>query len=301
MFKKDVIEKNKFERYQDPTGEFSNKQLKWGEWYLRHKLLLQKIGTTILVVWCVVTIGYGFGYLGYYLVVGYSQDQAMYNNQVFEFQNYEVLQALYKPQDLQVRQIQTFESAPDVFDFSAQVINPNERWIAYIDYKYKYTSGETGSIKTVILPGEIRPVIYFGASMNGFPSRAELIFENISWKKVDNHYIKDVKKFVEQRKKFEFDNFKFTRAGKASGMLSNMLEFDLVNVSAFSYWSPEFVVELLDNQIVGYFYILEEKFKSGETRHVDIRSLVGNLNVSDIKIYPIIDLFDPSQYVQPGE
>ena len=66
---------DKFSRYVDPTGEFSNRELKLSVFYLKHKLLLQKIGKNVLIVWCVVSVGYSFGYWVYYFSFGYFEDQ----------------------------------------------------------------------------------------------------------------------------------------------------------------------------------------------------------------------------------
>ena len=292
---------DKLSLYQDPTGEFSNRSLKLGEWYLSHKVLLQKIGMTILIVWCVITMGIGISYFGYYLVFGYTNDSQMYAQQTLEFQNYENLQVAYKPQDLQVRRVQVFESATDKYDMSAQVVNPNERWVAYVDYKYKYGGGETDIRTEMLLPGEARPIVYFGVESPNYPSKAELVFGHISWKKINAHYVKDVKAFIDQRKIFEMSNFDFTKASRSTGASTNIIEFDITNASSYGYWDLEFIVELIDGPTVGYLYILEDQFRAGDTRHIDVRSTVDNLNVSDIKVHPVVDVFDLEKFMAPGK
>lgn len=291
---------DKLSQYIDPTGEFTNRELKFGEWYVGHKLLLQKIAKIVLSIWCIVTLGYSVSYIMYYVGVGYSADEAMYVKQTLEFENYKDLQVLYKPQDLQVKKTQVFAGAPGRYDFAAQVLNANKRWIAYISYRYQYSGGETEERQTVILPGEQRPVVFFGAESEVWPGEASLIMDTV-WKKVSAHAIKDVESFVSERKIFTADNFKFTSARQANDVDSNVVEFDLTNTSPYSYWSPEFVIELYDGGVVGYLYAVEEKFRAGDMKHVDVRSLADNLEVSDIKVYSVIDIFSRSQYMQPGE
>jgi hypothetical protein len=294
--------KTKFERYEDPTGEFSNRSLKLAEWYLRHKILLKKIGVTTLVLWSVVTLGYSVGYFGYYMAVGYSQDQLMYARQTIEFQDYTVLQPLYKPQEIQIKKVSVFNSAKNKYDFVAKAFNPNERWVAYINFHFVYRGGQTVESRAVLLPGEERPLIFFGEELDYSPGGAELVFVNVEWKNVNKHTINDVQSFVQARKRFEFDNFEFIRADRTEGIFASRVKFDLYNNSAYSFWQPEFFVELLsDKKVVGYLYFVEDKFRNGDERNVDIISMFDSTSITNIKIHSITNVFSLSEYMDPGQ
>lgn len=288
---------DKFEQYQDPTGEFSNRSLKLGEWYLRNKAMLRKIGMTVLVTWCIASVSYGFGYFIIYLTVGYSQDQILYNNQPSEFVNYENLNYVYGPQDLRVNKIEIFESATDKYDFGTLVINPNERWVGEVSFIYKYSDGETETRQVLVLPGETMPLVFFGHESERHPGKVELVFD-IDWQKVDPHEIKDVAEYMETRKDFLVENFKYTRSSRAASIPSNIVEFDVTNNSVYNFWEPEFIIELVDGGTVGYLYVVEEQFFGGETRHIDVRSMLSNLRVRDVRVYPVLNVFDPDAYLQ---
>ena len=171
--------KSKLSRYTDPTGEFSNRSLKLAEWYLKHKLLLQKIGKYILVAWCVVTVGYGFGYLGYYFSYGYFQDQKMASQSVALFQNYAKLQPMYGAKDLVVKDVDVYNSVSDLYDFVARVENPNERWVAKVTYKFAFSGGETSLATTVIPPQSARPIAFFGAAAGSYPVGARMVLKRL--------------------------------------------------------------------------------------------------------------------------
>ncbi|HBU07016.1 MAG TPA: hypothetical protein DEB09_02940 [Candidatus Magasanikbacteria bacterium] len=300
MFSKSEEEKQ-LKRYEDPTGQFSNQQLKLADWYVKHKILLKKIGLGIIAGWCVISVGYSLIYFAYYLVFGYNQDQKMYARQTVEFENYEALQPLYKPQELEIKDVRIFKSAEKKYDFVAQVFNPNERWVGELSYYFFYKGGQTETMTTVLLPGEQRPVIYFGEELEYNPGETEMVLENLSWHHISPHAIVNVEDFVTARKKFNISDFKFTKANKVDGALSNIIEFDLYNESAYSFWQPEFYIELYDGRAVGYLYVVEQKFKNGEKRHMELRFLPDNIDVKDIKVYPVIDVFNYALFMKPGE
>lgn len=294
--------KDKLSRYTDPTGEFSNRSLKLAEWYLKHKLLLQKIGKYILVAWCVVTVGYGFGYLGYYFSYGYFQDQKMAAQSASQFQNYKNLQQMYGAKDLVVKDVDVYNSVSDLYDFAARVENPNERWVAKVTYKFQFSGGETSLAATVIPPQSARPMVLFGAAAGSYPVGARMVIEKVDWRRLNPHVDIDIKNYIAERSKFSVERFAFTPASRSAGILNNMIEFDLFNDTAYGFWDAEFYVELKDGgETVGLIHLNVDKFKTGEKRHIDLRSFVDNLRVSDIVVWPVFDVFDNNEYMPAGE
>lgn len=290
---------DKFSRYTDPTGEFSNRELTLGVWYLKHKLLLQKIGKNILIVWCVVTVGYSFGYWLYYFSYGYFQDQKMAAALVREAPNHEVISALFNAKDLQVGRIEVYNSVSELFDFVARVKNPNQRNIARVTYKFVYNGGETASAQTLLLPNSERPIVYFGQKSDIYPTAPRLVIEKTEWKRIGAEETQDIGAFLAERMNFTVENFTFTKASQITGTLNSQIEFDLFNDTAYGYWDAKFYVELIDGaQTVGVIYLVVPKFKTGEMRHIDLRSLIDTLDVSDIKVWPAFNPFDLSVYLK---
>ncbi|OGH71743.1 MAG: hypothetical protein A2921_00060 [Candidatus Magasanikbacteria bacterium RIFCSPLOWO2_01_FULL_43_20b] len=290
---------DKFSRYTDPTGEFSNRELKLGVWYLKHKLLLQKIGLRLLIVWCVVTVGYSFGYWLYYFSYGYFQDQKMAGNLAREIPNHAVVNALFNAKDLQVGRIEVYNSVSELFDFTAQVKNPNSRNTARVTYKFVYNGGETALAQTMLLPMSERPIVYFGQKSDIYPTAPRLVIEKVEWKRVGAEEVPDIGAFLAERLNFTMENFVFTKASQITGTLNHQIEFDLFNDSAYGYWEPKFYVELIDGvQTVGTIYLVVPKFKAGEMRHIDLRSLVDTLDVSEVKIWPAFNPFDQAAYLK---
>lgn len=294
--------KSKLSRYTDPTGEFSNRQIKLAEWYLKHKLLLQKIGKYILIAWCVVTVGYGFGYLGYYFSYGYFQDKKMAAQSVAQFQNYSKLQTMYGAKDLIVKDVDVYNSVSDLYDFAARVENPNERWIARVTYKFVFGGGETPLAQTTLAPKSARPIVYFGGSAGTYPLGASFVIEKVDWQRINPHSGIDIEDYISQRTRFSVDQFRFTPQKRSAGILNSMIQFSLSNDTAYNFWDAKLIVELLDGgQTVGMVNLNVERFMAGEKRSIDLRSWVDNLSVTDIVLWIGFDVFDNGEFMKAGE
>jgi len=293
--------KEKIDNYVDPTGELTNQQLKMSQWYVRHKLQLQKIGLSVLILWCVITLGYGVAYLGYYFSLGYSNDQQMAASQTLEFENYALLQKKYQAAPLKIEGLGIFQSADEKYDFVVRGSNINERWVAFLTYKFVYNGGESKIQSTIILPKESRPVIAFGQESAVYPENVQFKIISVAWRKVNPHAVADVEGFVKERMNFYQENFKFTSKNLLNDNLNHIVEFDLTNFSPYNFWNVDLYVELLDGEgVQGYIYTPVEKFMSNEMRHIDVRSLLNDLRVTDVKVYPVVNVFDPNEFMKPG-
>lgn len=301
MFQKKV--KDKLSQYADPTGEFSNRQFKLAEWYVVNKLRLKKIGIGALIVWCALTIGYSFGYWGYYFSTGYFKDKDMMARQTIEIENYDNLKHFYAPRNLNIQNTEVYQSiSPENYDFVADAANPNERWLATVEYKFVFNGGETPLARAVILPGVKEPLAFFGFKSAGYPSGAKLEIKEINWRHLDRHLYPDARSFMAERSMWGIDNFKFTPISRLAGTLSNRIEFDITNYSAYNFWRANFFVELIGySGRVGLVYLPVEKFISQETRHIDIRSFLDNQEVSDIVAHPVTNVFEQSEFMGAGD
>jgi len=283
-------------KYVDPTGEYTNQELRLSEWYLRHKLLLQKIGTGCLIAWCVITVGYSLSYWLYYFSYGYSRDQLVLNKQGMEFQNYTKIQVAYQAKDLQLSDVRIFAGGVNKYDFVVRALNPNEKWLAVVDYKFSFYGGETKVGRTVILPGEERPFIIFGQSSDSLPAEAKFTIVNTSWQSIDAHLVPDPIKFTKERTNFKLENFKYTNPYNLA--VGGIVNFDILNDTAYSYWGVDFYVEYLSNSdVVGFAYLPLEKFINKETRQISLKVLENWPAITEVRLYPVVNVFDSQAYL----
>lgn len=295
-------DKNRLKEYIDTTGQLSSRKLKFGVWYLRHKILLGNIGLGILIAFCVLTVGFSLWKWGEYFFIGYWEDSRILGlEQIALFQNYEQLHPIFQAQDLRVTENRLFNTSGSRYDLFSVVENPNERWLAAIKYHFAFAGGETESRETILLPGSKRPVAYFGLESESFPSNMRLVIENVEWAAQDSHKIPDVVEYISARSLFLVDNLEFNSAG-ADSIAVPTVSFDLLNQTAFSYWEPVFYVELINaNRVVGYIYLSFDKILSFETKPVDLRYFNEKAEFNNIRLIPIINYFDESVYIDPGQ
>ncbi len=292
--------KNNFSRYEDPTGEFSNRELKMGEWYVLHKLKLRRIFLLILITWSVVSVVGSLFYWGYYLMIGYNLDQQMANLQAIQVPNYVAMHQMYGAKELQISNVEVYQSASKQYDLVAQMKNPNDRWIAILTYKFSYSGKDSDTQTTVIMPMASRPLIIFGQYSDYYPTPVSLQIVQIKWLKVNPHSLVDVASFVKEKTNFEIVNFRFIPANSFYNVPQNDIKFEITNNSPYSYWHIDFYVELLnEGSVVGYAYVPVEKLMTKEVRQVEKAVLVDNIYVSDIKVYPVVNVFDSDSYILP--
>lgn len=294
---------DKLHGYIDASGDLSNNQLKFGHWYVTNKRSLTLFGVGVLVALDIALVGYSLARWGHYLFVGYMEDVRMHAAQVAEIPDYTIIQANSSAQPLQVRGTQVFSPVNGKYDFVTDVTNPNTRWVAHLTYSYAVAGGETNTAETILLPQTSRPIALFGFASERDPGAVQFRIENVTWQRVDPHAVSDVAAYMAERTAFDVNNFQFIRAGGQNDVTSHRITFDLTNASAYSYWHPVFYVDLFraGDERVGTLFLVVPQFRAGETRTIDIRSLDDSLSVNSITIHPVINLFDPEEFMTPGQ
>lgn len=287
-------------RYVDPTGELTNRQLLFSEWYVKHQQLLGRIGLGCLIVFCVLTIGYSLFAWGHYFIFGYVEDQRQLYEQRASFPNYTAMQSSYGAQELIVMDTDISEGAPGKFDFATRMKNPNDDFVATITYRYEWNGGETEEKKDILLPGDERPVVLFGYAGDS-PSNARISVQQIDWRRVNPHVVPDARAYISERIQFPVENVTYLQADGLNDIPAHQITFDVKNQSAYSYWQGVFYIEFLENDVpTGVAYLALDRFRAGETRAVDIRSVAPTLSVTDVRLHPVINVFDPDVFLRPG-
>lgn len=263
------------------------------EWYLKHKLLLERIGMGALATIAFGLFGYSSFKWGEYIFFGYAEDKRLLVEQLQTTPDYTALQPLYAAEDVEVLSSRAFRSSPGLYDFTATVANPNLRHVAILRYQFVFPGGETAVGETVVLPGERRPIAIFGVPLASPPSSVRLEFTDENYRRINPHRIFDVAGHMSERLRFRTEHIQFS---------DSRLTFDLANDSAYSYWQPVFYIELLSGgQTAGISFLTIDRFRAGEIRSVDLRLFGDIRGISDIRLSQVLNVFDPSVYMSPGE
>lgn len=285
-----------FLKYKDPTGEFSSVELKRALWLTKHKAALYKILIGAAISIDVILIGVGVFKWSVY-IAGF-QSAALLENQLASSVNYTGIHPRYAPKPLQASSAQAFYSSPGKKDLTAQLININDRFLAKFDFYFLADGKKTETQSGFLLPGEIRPAALIG--YEGSAAEPQFVIENVRWQRISAHEVQDTGPWQKERLNFEVSNFSFIKSLAQEGNNASALQFDLKNGSPFNYKEPRFYVAMLQNNgLVGILPLGFDAFNSLETKKVDIR-IVSPLNVSEIVVYPLINIYDSSSYLAPS-
>lgn len=288
-------------QYRDPTGEFPTSSLIAGKWYVAHHDLLHNMLVGVLLIWSILTLGYGLTGWGIYLFSGYNKTERILEQLTKSYLNINLAHARLAPRELKIGAIDTFMSSADKIDLVAQMDNVNKNWLAEVMYHFSYDGKETTQRRAAILPGKRQTVVVLGESTTNLPGLVKLIIDETHWQRIDPHKVSNPEQLVKTRLNFEVANVAFTAAAPAEGIPSNVIAFDVNNVSAYSFWEPRFHVLYFNNDLlVGVKEIAIEKFKADETRHIEISSLAPRLRVDAVELIPLINPFDERVYIPPS-
>ena len=284
-----------FGKYVDPTKEFTSQDLKWSFWYVKHKALLYRIMVIGLISVNAVFILFGLWKWGSYLL-GW-QDAQKVQESLSASINYTGLHPRFTAQPIQAINTQIFSSRENKFDAVAELINPNSRFLARFDYYFIVDGVKTLVQKTFLLPGESRLVAYLGIN-DGAGSSPIVVLENIKYERISAHKIPDTINWQAYRLNFQVSDFVFLKSLAQEGQNTDAIQFKLTNASPYSYVTPIFYVALLQNgQMVGILPLRLESINSLETKDIDLRNFVSNLSVTEIALYPIINVYDEGVYI----
>jgi hypothetical protein len=291
--------KTSFAKYVDPTNELSTGQFKWGIWFVKNKVMLYRIAVFMLVAFCAGTIGFSVWKAVELLVYDLTVKPKL-EQQLSASINYEALHPRFSPSPVEIMNTYVLPGGTDRVDVLAEVANPNDRYIAIFEYYFDFGSTTTERHTAVLLPLENRPVVAFGLDSAEYVGGANFMIDNLRWRRVSAHQVSDTRAWQEERLNFPVDNFTFGYAGGTGESAANSLRFTIKNNTSYGYKNPLFYLGLYQSgALVGIMKFDLVDFQSLESRPLDLRNFVQNLNVTEIKAFPVIDLYDKAVYLPP--
>ncbi|OGH89801.1 MAG: hypothetical protein A2537_00710 [Candidatus Magasanikbacteria bacterium RIFOXYD2_FULL_36_9] len=285
-------------RFEDVTGEFSASQFKRSFWFVTHKLMLYKLAVGFLIFISVLFGAFSLWNWGDYIINGIKADISLYKNLAI-FPDYTGIHEHYSPKSIQISGTNIFPGGSKTYDIVAEVSNPNKNFIIHFDYYFIFDNQKTANQKSFLLAGETRPLVYFGFKDN-YPTGANLVIENVSWKRITAHTVLDPISWQNDRLNFAVKDFSFDLPQASEGVTASVVKFNITNNSAFGYRDGLFVVGLMQGvSLVGVMPLIIKDFKSQETRSIDLRNFSEGLSVSDIQLFPQIDIYKQDVYLAP--
>ncbi|KKU27292.1 MAG: hypothetical protein UX39_C0001G0012 [Candidatus Magasanikbacteria bacterium GW2011_GWA2_46_17] len=294
--KNETGKKVSYERYQTPPGEeFSNRKLKWAMWYEKRRLAMYKITLVGLILTSVALWAYSFTVWINYLAFGIEEDGRLARDLTASV-DYTRLHARFGAKPPEIINTQILPGGSNKFDLLAEIANPNPRFLVFFSYHFIVEGSRTPSKLAVVLPGETKIIAWLGLDA-GPSSEPTVVLENVSWKRISAHKIKDVELWQKYRLDFTLSDFAFRRSSPDAAH-ADMLTFKLTNNSPFGFAQSEFYLALYQDQsLVGIKQIQFDTFLSQETKAVDLRNFAPNLTVTNVAPIPLINVYDSAVYL----
>ncbi len=260
-------------------------QLKIAYFYTRHKIAIKRglifavffIDVLVVFIFASTFINYKTG-----LIKDKAQLQFMHLNLVDRT-------ALEKnrPQDLELNQTTAIPTVNNNYHLVARVKNKNKEWAATkLFYRAVNQNGENQQYSTFMLPYSQKYIFAFNQPEARF---GEIEVINESWQRIENFNL------ISYKDKIEVNNPEFNTVD--SNLFYGKLKAEIYNATPYDFWRVGLQVVIFNRQdeIIGIDYLTLDKFKSRETRTIDINwtdPIRENERIGQIEIIPEVNLLD---------
>lgn len=285
---------------QSPSPDFTDlteKQLKFATWYVEHKMLLKKILIGFLIALSVVFWGYGlYGLINYYFIEAPRFSRTL--RELSRSVDYSVIRARLEPKSLELGTVSIISAGKDEYDLVVKIFNSNPVWRVEFSYNFIVDGKDLPSKKGFVLPGEEKFLLDLGVESKIKPRQANLEISDLAWRRIDAHEIQNYASFRDERLNFVFEEVKFLPAVIRDKIATSRVSFNVRNATAYSYWDVGFYIFLYrGTSLAGVNYITLEEFVSGQTRPVEVSWFEPLASVTQVKIIPEVNIFDPRVYM----
>lgn len=288
---------HRLDRYVDPTGEFTNRDLRFAEWFVKHKILLRQILVGFLFTISLVFGGFSLYKIIEYTFYGYRLGEAQRANLTRVGVALKNVKTETSAKPLAIESAAQFVSSPGKYDFLAMVENPNDRWVAHVYYNFAWATGESEVTDFWLWPQTKNPLTVIGYAGEAVPE-ARLTIKKIDWYRLDNHTYPDPNQFLTDRLDMSVEDVTFSPANPTLGLSISQTKFTLRNNTAFGYWQAPLVAVLKKGDItVGVKKFVIDELQPESANPVELTSLVETLDLDTVQVYPNLDLLNSEIYL----
>ncbi|MCF7795017.1 hypothetical protein K9M50_01490 [Patescibacteria group bacterium] len=294
--KKDDIDISQYDKFSG----ISHRELNIGLWIAKNK---KKFIISIIVILILLSAGFflysGYHY-AYYFLEGkeydekLAQDLSNYDNASMEYR-------LNNPLDsLEIKYVHSYKTE-DKIDLVSEIHNPNGRY--YANFEYCFVDGETEILcdEDFVFPLEDKHLIALALDEN-VSQNLNIRLSSVSWSRIDAHKYPDWSKYYNDHLDFKTENIRFRPARQSplsDKMSLDVLEFDIKNNTAYSYWEVPLNIVLYNNsRIVGVYKHTLNEFLTGTNRSVRLVWPGTIVQADEIKITPRLNIIDPDIYIK---
>jgi hypothetical protein len=273
-----------------PTGNnLTTDQLKFGYWFVAHKLLLRRIAILFLLLADFCLILYAAYFFFDYYILSANSETAVVNQLAAAKLNGAALESATAVKPIDILWTKVFAGGDNKYDFVASVTNPNPNWLA-ASVSYHFQNGDTATPgKTdFILPGEEKYLFDLGRKVEQNLATADLIIDAISWEKVADFATKKDTMLA------------FTVADEKIERLSADAvrgSFSIINNSAYNFSSVNLKILLYGgSSLVAVNQLPLALFSSGAKENLDFILPGVSSSANKITVIPEINIYNPDSF-----
>lgn len=275
----------------------ATKHLDLGLWYIKHRRHFFLGLVSLLSVVAVILWGSSLYYFGSYVLKGMVEQK---NALLGLTQNNLISPRVDYASNLKYQFLKVINLEGDRYDLVGSLTNANDsQWLSF-NYYFVVNGQKTTSQRGFAHPNENKFLFSLNQTLSGQPAVGQLVIEDITWSKIDNHQISDWSFYKLEHLNFPVKDKVFIDSD-ASGLTENLklnqVSFLIENQTAYSYYEvPLNIVAYNQDNIVAVTRYLLTDFDSRQNKQVEL-SLLGYVpKVSRLDIQPDLNILDQSIY-----
>lgn len=282
----------------DPQDNLTERELKFGYWFVTHKLKLRRTLIIVLAAFSAMLYIYSLYYIiDYFFISGVGERRALV--ELSRGIDYTSLREVRGAKDLNIGLPQVFGGAANRFDLIAKLQNKNKDFYATFKYKFIGPGFESPVTAGFALPGEEKYLMLLATPAAARPRALRVELQDLKWQRVSRHEVSNPEEFVRDHMNFLIQNVVYNPALVRDNVVVNTASFTVANNTAYSYWQVDFPVLLLrggTSQAVNI--VRAEKFRSGETRTLEVSWFESLPPVDKVDVGASVNIFDPEVYMK---
>jgi hypothetical protein len=199
---------------------------------------------------------------------------------------------------LSLGQASIISAGKEKYDLVAKISNTNSNWRVEFDYDFVVDGQALDTKSGFLLPNEEKFLLNLAVDSKVKPRRAEIEINNLRWQRIDPHKIPDYTVWHDERFNFVFEDVKFSPAVVRDSLTISRASFSVKNATSYGFWNVGFYILLYrGSSIAGVTYVTISELGSGQTRPVEVSWFEPLSSVTQVKIFPEVNIFDEKVYM----
>lgn len=269
--------------------DLSEKELKFGYWFLTHTEQLRKILIGFIIFICVVVWGLaGYGLVKY--LKDLPQDKAITAGIINATVDYESFRQRNQPLGLQISEPEIIYTGKNKYDFVASVYNPNQkRGVVELAYVFRAENFATPTATATILPEQKVYLLSLANISEWRLSQAKVEIVDLRWQSL-------VEKIDLTASLIDVADISFAAQPVGDGL---KLSFTAKNNLLKNLWEVDFQAVLIGaGGIVGANQLKVENFLAGEKKEIEMNWFERLPKVQSAEIIPLVNIYKSDIYFE---